>query len=119
MKIEIGAGARRIAANAVSVATSVASSSPFEASTVHLIEPEATPKKSDRPLTTPATLHPAFKLVFWTVVAIVVIAGVAQFAMADRWAAPTPIQQSTFEAAGFAWKAGIGAILGLLGGKAI
>jgi hypothetical protein len=37
--------------------------------------------------------------------------------MAGFWTTPTPNQQSAFEAIGFAWKAGIGAIFGLLGGK--
>jgi hypothetical protein len=59
----------------------------------------------------------SFKLVFLTVVGITVLAGVAEIVMAAVWTNPTPDQQSTFEAAGFGWKAGIGAIFGLLGGK--
>jgi hypothetical protein len=61
--------------------------------------------------------RPAFKLVFLTVLGIVVLAGAAEVVMAAVWINPTPDQQSTFEAVGFGWKAGIGAIFGLLGGK--
>jgi hypothetical protein len=68
----------------------------------------------------PIVVNPNFKLVFLTVVAITVLSGIAQIAMASAWGEhPHPNQQSTFEAFGFAWKMGIGAIVGLLGGKVI
>jgi hypothetical protein len=60
---------------------------------------------------------PAFKLIFLTVVGITLACGAAQVALAAGWEHPTANQQSAFEAIGFAWKAGIGAIFGLLGGK--
>jgi hypothetical protein len=37
--------------------------------------------------------------------------------MASSWGAPTASQKEVFDAMGFAWKAGFGAIVGLLGGK--
>ena len=64
-----------------------------------------------------AYLKPAFKLVFLSVLAITVLCGIAQLILAGIWPQPTANQQAAFEAMGFAWKAGLGAILGLLGGK--
>jgi hypothetical protein len=37
--------------------------------------------------------------------------------MASIWGKPSAQQEQVFEAMGFAWKAGFGAIVGLLGGK--
>jgi hypothetical protein len=65
----------------------------------------------------PIVVPPVFKMAFLTVVAITVLAGVTEIILAGRWTEPTANQQSAFEAMGFAWKAGIGAIFGLLGGK--
>ena len=62
-------------------------------------------------------LSPTFKLIFVAVFAITVLSGVAQIVMAALWDAPTGLQQDVFSAMGFAWKAGFGAIVGLLGGK--
>ncbi len=64
-----------------------------------------------------ARVSPTFKLVFLTVVTITVLVGVAEIVLAAVWTTPTPNEQTAFEAMDFAWKAGIGAILGLLGGK--
>jgi|ERR1044072_2113682 hypothetical protein len=64
-------------------------------------------------------LHPAFKLVFLTVTAITVLSIIAQIALANYWLTPTANQQQVFDALGFAWKTGIGAIVGLLGGKVV
>jgi len=61
---------------------------------------------------------PAFKMIFFAVLTLTILAGIAQIALAGIWPTPTSNQQSAFEAFGFAWKAGIGAIFGLLGGKA-
>jgi hypothetical protein len=61
---------------------------------------------------------PRFKLVFGAVVAITVLAGIAEIAMASIWTTPTEFQHEVFSAMDFAWKAGFGAIVGLLGGKA-
>jgi hypothetical protein len=65
----------------------------------------------------PIVVPPVFKMAFLTVVAITVLAGATEIILAGRWTEPTANQQSAFEAMGFAWKAGIGAIFGLLGGK--
>jgi len=64
-----------------------------------------------------ATLNPAFKLVFLSVLVITVVTGILQIILAGYWPTPTANQQASFEAMGFAWKAGLGAIFGLLGGK--
>jgi hypothetical protein len=58
-----------------------------------------------------------FKLVFMSVLAITIGSGAADIAIAYFWTDPTHNQQAIFDALDFAWKAGIGAIFGLLGGK--
>jgi hypothetical protein len=63
------------------------------------------------------TLNPAFKLVFLSILAITILSGIGEIALAIQWPTPTANQQSAFDAVGFAWKAGVGAIFGLLGGK--
>jgi len=62
-------------------------------------------------------VEPEFKIVFLAVFAITLISGIAQILMALAWDEPTGNQQAVFEGFGFAWKAGIGAVIGLLGGK--
>jgi len=51
-----------------------------------------------------------WKLLVIAIIAITVMAGLAQVVMAWLWPMPTPIQQSVFEAMGFAWKAGLGVL---------
>jgi hypothetical protein len=58
-----------------------------------------------------------FKLVFVSVLAITVGSGLAAVLIAYLWIDPTHNQQAIFDALDFAWKAGIGAIFGLLGGR--
>jgi hypothetical protein len=58
-----------------------------------------------------------FKLVFTSVLAITICSGLAAVLIASLWIDPTHNQQAIFEAFDFAWKAGIGAIFGLLGGR--
>jgi len=53
------------------------------------------------------------------VAAITVLAGAAHIVLAVSLPTPTPNQQTAFDAMGFAWQAGIGAMFGLLGGKVI
>jgi|GEM_PF-1180594 len=65
----------------------------------------------------PKFISPTFKLVFLSVLGLTILAGAAEVIMAAYWTAPTSNQQSAFEAASFVWKAGVGAILGLVGGK--
>lgn len=63
------------------------------------------------------TLSPRFKLVFLSVLALTILAAIGAFVHAAWFRSPTPNQQNVFEALEFTWKAGLGAILGLLGGK--
>ncbi len=65
----------------------------------------------------PIFVTPVFKLVFLSILAVTVLSGLVQLLIASEWANPNPNQQATFESFGFAWKAGLGAIFGLLGGK--
>jgi hypothetical protein len=59
-----------------------------------------------------------FKLVFLTVTSITLVCGIAYVVMAFSFKDFTQPQTSAFESVGFAWKVGVGAIFGLLGGKA-
>jgi len=59
-----------------------------------------------------------FKWVLIIVSAITIFAGVAEIVMASMWGTPTGLQQEVFSAMDFVWKAGFGALVGLLGGKA-
>jgi hypothetical protein len=104
--------AGNLAANAVSIA-SVSLSSPSRASVITLRGHQS---GSDLPRI--VALTPAFKLVFLTVTTITILCGVAEIALAAAYVAPTFNQQAAFEAMAFTWKTGIGAIFGLLGGKA-
>lgn len=83
--------------------------------------PEKPELAKDKPLPKPATknvvLAPAFNMIFITIALITVLSGIGHVILASIWTDPTPNQQSAFEAIGFAWKAGIGALFGLLGGK--
>jgi hypothetical protein len=58
-----------------------------------------------------------FKLVFLSVLGVTVISGLLQVYIANSWPTPSPNQQATFESFGFAWKAGLGVVFGLMGGK--
>jgi hypothetical protein len=60
-----------------------------------------------------------FKMVFVAVFVITLGGGIAQIMMASAWTVTTANEQSVFEGMGFAWKSGIGAIFGLLGGKVL
>jgi hypothetical protein len=104
------------------IATVIASTfkSPLTKSTVELSKSTgtglATGVTSPRHTRT-ETLSSKFKLVFLSVLAITLLTVAGQFAIATHWDNPQPNLQATFEALGFAWKAGTGAIFGLLGGK--
>jgi hypothetical protein len=58
-----------------------------------------------------------FKLVFLSVLVMTIGSGLACVLLAYLWTDPTHNQQEIFDAFNFAWKAGIGAIFGLLGGR--
>jgi hypothetical protein len=64
-----------------------------------------------------ALILPIFKTVFFAVLIITILCGIAELILAAIWEKPTTNQQAAFQAMDFAWKAGLGAILGLLGGK--
>jgi len=73
--------------------------------------------KSKRDRARIAVLSPTFKLVFLSVLALTIMSGAATVFFAWVWEEPTRNQQATFDAVSFTWKLGMGAILGLLGGK--
>lgn len=75
------------------------------------------PHRDPNPIPRVAVLSPAFKLVFLSVLLLTVLCGAAQLALASVWTVPSANQQDAFLAMGFAWKAGLGSIFGLLGGK--
>src|SRR5262245_4883594 len=87
-------------------------------------QPIVRPGPADRP-PQPAPSEPSipvpktFKLIFLTVVAITFVGFIAEIAMAAYWTSPTADQHNVVLAADFAWKAGVGAIVGLLSGKQI
>lgn len=65
------------------------------------------------------TIPPSFKLVFWSVLILTV--GSAIGALSIAFFAEEPLQtnqQTMFETLDTVWKMGIGAIFGLIGGKA-
>ncbi len=65
-----------------------------------------------------------FKIIFWSVFALTILSFIGQASLAFAGseateAAKIPVNQANFQAiCDFGWKAGLGAILGLLGGKA-
>jgi len=65
------------------------------------------------------TVSSDFKLVFLSIFAIALLSGAVQSVMAFTLPDPTKTQQGVFESMGFAWKLRLGAIVGLLGGKAL
>jgi hypothetical protein len=77
------------------------------------------PGPSTPPGPKPIIVPPHFKMIFLAVLAITILAGVALIILASTWSSPTDLQKQTYAAMDFAWKAGLGAIFGLLGGKAI
>lgn len=89
---------------------------------------EARPKRVEEPKATPAekpkaaepalyASDPTYKLVLITVIAITAVCGIADIILASMWPDPTQLQQQAFAAVDVGWKGGLGAILGLLGGK--
>src|SRR6266576_2198699 len=58
-----------------------------------------------------------FRLVFLSTLALTVLAGGIQIWLAHVWLSPTPLQVSIIEGMGFTWKAGVGALLGILSVK--
>jgi hypothetical protein len=62
-------------------------------------------------------MPPHFKMVLWVVVALTMF-----FVLASMWLAslknPTPLQEDLVDEFSFAWKLLLGAIAGLMGGKA-
>ena len=60
-----------------------------------------------------------FRLIFMTVAGMTMAAIVGQVALAWWWVSPTDNQQAVFGALGVIGQTGVGAIFGLLGGKAM
>jgi len=58
-----------------------------------------------------------FKLVFLSVFGLVILCGVGSAVLAGIWTEPTNAQGTAMASCDFAWKAGVGTLLGLLGGK--
>jgi hypothetical protein len=100
--------------SAVIVASSI--SSPRTETLVDLAASKSVPRGATAPGHAIARVSPTFKMVLWIVVAITLLGGFFEIVLAGVWPTPTPNQQVAFEAMDWAWKSGIGAILGLLGG---
>jgi hypothetical protein len=66
-----------------------------------------------------ATVPPAFKMIVLIVVALTVLSGGCYLMLALMLADPTDLQKAAFETMGTSWKIGFGAIVGLIGGKAV
>jgi hypothetical protein len=64
------------------------------------------------------TSFTTFMLVFLTVVLLTTASGAAALVLAFATDAAHPNQQTMFESMNTAWKLGLGAIFGMLGGKA-
>jgi hypothetical protein len=77
----------------------------------------ATRTQPSRSLSTQITLSPHFKIVFLSIFALTIASGIGQVILAIFFSAMSADLHSVFEGLGFAWKSGIGAIFGLLGGK--
>jgi hypothetical protein len=67
----------------------------------------------------PITASSQFMWVLFIAFVITILAGIAQIVLAERWAQPTPNEQTAFEAMANVWKLGFAGLLGLLGGKNI
>src|SRR5690348_10490900 len=72
---------------------------------------------SDKPSSKIIGLPSVFKIVVIAAITITVLAGGAEIILASLWTNPTPNQQTAFTAMDTVLKAGVGAIIGLLGGK--
>jgi hypothetical protein len=57
-------------------------------------------------------------MVFLSVLVVTVLCLTGQVLLAALWPDPSDNQQAVSDALGFAWKTGLGSIVGLLGGKA-
>lgn len=63
-------------------------------------------------------ISPRFKLVFISVLIITVMCAIAEVVMASVWPTPNGPQGNVISTMDFVFKAGFGAMIGLLGGKA-
>ena len=63
-------------------------------------------------------ISPTFKLVFLTVLFLTVLSAIGNIAVAFGATVPNPNQQTVFDTLNMGWKLGLGAIFGLIGGKA-
>ena len=60
-----------------------------------------------------------FKLVFFTILGIIIVALILQILLVQGWTCPDSNRQNIIDSLGFTWKAGIFAIFGLIGGRNI
>jgi len=75
--------------------------------------------KTNNPSHGVITIQVTFKLVFLSVLFLTVVSGIAAIAMAFAGDVRQQNQQEVFESMNTAWKLGLGAIFGLLGGKTV
>jgi hypothetical protein len=67
----------------------------------------------------PSTLTPVFKLVFLTVLGLTLLSLLIDLALVVTLNSPSSEAKSLIDACSTTWKTGFGAIVGLIGGKAI
>jgi hypothetical protein len=75
------------------------------------------PKKSEEQLKL-VPVDNSFKVIFFIVLIVSISAIIAAAVAAQFWTTPTPNQQRVFEALEWAYKLGMGAIIGLISGQA-
>lgn len=104
------------AANTANVVAEIFKS-PTQNSSVVLAAPAAPPTAAPAPAAAPVPVTSHFKLVFLGILVFTILAGAAEIALAIRFPDPPQNLQAAFAAMDFVWKAGAGAIFGLIGGK--
>jgi hypothetical protein len=78
----------------------------------------AAPKASGSGKPALVPVDSSFKLILFIVLGVSILAIIAAAVAAQFWTTPTPNQQRVFEALEWAYKLGIGAIIGLISGQA-
>lgn len=81
-------------------------------------QPE-TPSNKDRRAPIIKELTPAFRMTFLSVLALTVLSLLASLIIIRYFPEPSEETKRVLEACLFTWKMGFGAILGLIGGKAM
>jgi hypothetical protein len=92
--------------------------SPFKDSVVTLRVSQPIIGMSERPSRTrQEPIASEFRMIFFTVLSLTILFLIIDVVLTLYWTAPTAHQQTLLDGMGDLWKAGAGAILGLLGGK--